>query len=101
MEGLKEMLWLAAAGVSGAIIGLSMHPAKRSVLQRFVFVLSGLLVAFWLTPIICRYFGLAAAEEISAVAFAAGAFWSSIVDKAGKILETVLTALVKGASKHD
>ncbi|MCS5737134.1 hypothetical protein N1032_25740 [Herbiconiux sp. CPCC 203386] len=87
MDSIKHMILLACAGVSGAIIGLSIHPNERTPLQRFMFILSGLLVAFWLTPFICRYFGLTAPEEISAVAFAAGAFWSSIVDKVGQVVK--------------
>lgn len=100
MEGLKHLIWLAAAGVSGAIIGLSIHPGERTPFQRFAFVLSGLLVAFWLTPFICRYFGLVAAEEISAVAFAAGAFWSSIIDKLGQLVKG-LSFGFKGLKKDE
>lgn len=100
MNEIKHLIWLASAGVSGAIIGLSIHPSERTPIQRFVFVLSGLLVAFWLTPFICRYFGLDAPEEVSAVAFAAGAFWSSIVDKLGQVVQN-LPGIFKGMKKDD
>ncbi|VGQ11842.1 hypothetical protein SB5439_05002 [Klebsiella variicola] len=96
MDSLKQLLWLAAAGLSGAFIGLTMHPGERTRFQRLAFLCSGLLVAFWLTPVICRYFGLLEAEEIAAVAFAAGAFWSSIVDKMGQIIEAFRVPAVKG-----
>ncbi|HCI6749376.1 TPA: hypothetical protein NPP60_005046 [Klebsiella variicola subsp. variicola] len=96
MDSLKQLLWLAAAGLSGAFIGLTMHPAERTPFQRFAFIISGLLVAFWLSPVICRYFGLMEPEEISAVAFAAGAFWSSIVDKVGQLVEAFRFPAAKG-----
>ncbi|MCS5452515.1 hypothetical protein ACJVQT_22895 [Enterobacter huaxiensis] len=86
MDHVKHLLWLAAAGVSGAFIGLSMHPEQRTPWQRAIYLVSGLLVAFWLSPILCKYFNLSAPEEISAVAFSAGAFWSSIVTKIGQII---------------
>lgn len=99
MESLKQLLWLAAAGISGAFIGLSMHPSERSKLQIFMFLLSGLLVAFWLTPILCKFMGLTATEEITAVAFGAGAFWSSVVEKFAKWFEARLPG--KGSSKDE
>lgn len=89
MENIKHLIWLAAAGVSGAFIGLTMHPAERTRFQTWAFMISGLLVAFWLSPFICKYFSLSEPEEISAVAFAAGAFWSSIVEKLGTVVEAV------------
>lgn len=96
MDGLKHYLLLAAAGLSGAFIGLTMHPGERTPFQRLAFIVSGLLVAFWLSPVICRYFGLTSPEEISAVAFVAGAFWSSIVDKAGQLVEAFRFPAAKG-----
>ena len=89
MDNIKHLVWLASAGLSGAFIGLTMHPGERTKLQRLMFLVSGLLVAFWLAPFICKYFHLDEPEEISAVAFAAGAFWSSIVEKLGAIVKAM------------
>lgn len=87
MDNIKHLLWLAAAGISGAIIGMSVHPQERTLWQRIVFIVSGVLVAVWLTPFICKYFGMTGPEEVSAIAFGAGAFWSSIVNKVGEVIE--------------
>lgn len=96
MDTIKQALWLIAAGVSGAIIGMSVHPQERTTWQRVVFVVSGVLVAFWLTPVICKYFGMTSPEEVSAIAFAAGAFWSSIITKLGQIIEAVRLPVIGG-----
>jgi hypothetical protein len=85
---LKHLLWLAAAGISGAFIGMTSSPAERTPWQRLVFLLSGLLVAFWLTPFLCKQFNLSNPEEISAMAFSSGAFWSSIVTRIGQLINT-------------
>lgn len=89
MDNLKHWLWLASAGLSGAFIGMSVHPKERTIWQRAVFIVSGVLVAFWLTPFICKYFGMTGPEEVSAIAFASGAFWSSIVNKVGEVIEVI------------
>lgn len=81
MDGLKHFLWLAAAGLSGAYIGMMMKPIQLTARHKMAYLVSGLLVAFWLTPVLCKYFNLVTPEEISGVAFISGAFWSSIMDK--------------------
>ena len=88
MYSLKNLLWLAAAGCSGAFIGMTSSPTPRTPWQRLVFLLSGLLVAFWLTPFLCKQFNLYHPEEISAMAFTSGAFWSNIVSRIGQIIST-------------
>lgn len=88
MYTLKYLLWLAAAGISGAFIGMTSSPTARTPWQRLVFLLSGLLVAFWLTPFLSKQFNLSNPEEISAMAFSSGAFWSSIVTRIGQIIST-------------
>lgn len=88
MYTLKHLLWLAAAGFSGAFIGMASSQTERTLWQRLVFLLSGLLVAFWLTPFLCKQFNLSNPEEISAMAFSSGAFWSSIITRIGQIIST-------------
>lgn len=88
MYTLKYLLWLAAAGISGAFIGMTSSPTTRTPWQRLVFLLSGLLVAFWLTPFLCKQFNLSNPEEISAMAFSSGAFWSSIITRIGQVIST-------------
>lgn len=89
MNNLYSMLWIAAAGISGAFIGMTRRDAYRTPLQRFVYLLSGLLVAFWLSPLLCKKLNLYEPEEISAVAFASGVFWSSILSHIGKLINSL------------
>lgn len=91
MDHLKQLLWLAAAGVGGAFVGLSVNPEQRTPIQKVIYVISGMAVAAFLTPIICRRLGLVEAEEISAIAFCAGAFWSGIVDKLGQVFSVAIS----------
>ena len=94
MYTVKYLLWLAAAGVSGAFIGMISSQIQRTLWQRIIFILSGLLVAFWLTPYLCKQFNLSNPEDISAMAFASGAFWSSIITRTGQVISTF--NLIKG-----
>jgi hypothetical protein len=83
------MLWVIAAGFSGAFIGMNKRKNTRTFLQRVIYLFSGSLVEFWLSPFLCKQFNFFDPEELSAVAFMSGLFWSGIVYRLRKIIDTI------------
>lgn len=86
MENLKALYWLMLAGVSGAIVSLSVHKEKRTPGQVILFLVSGMLTAIFVTPLLARWFGINDTDGIAALSFAIGSGWQSV---AGKLIEWV------------
>lgn len=82
-HSLKHLIWLACAGLSGSFVGWRFfRPKKKATLADSAsYLVSGLLVAFFLTPFVCKWFHVTELEDMRTVAFFTGVFWSKILDK--------------------
>ncbi|HAV1601635.1 TPA: hypothetical protein JG832_002526 [Enterobacter hormaechei subsp. xiangfangensis] len=83
-QHIKSLIWLAAAGLSGSIVGARLTVRKRKKLtatDMAWYLICGLLTAFFFTPVVCKLFHVADVHDVRAVAFFTGAFWSKILDR--------------------
>ena len=77
---MHKMLWIAAAGLCGALMGMLRSKAD-TLTQRVSFVLFGFSAAFFLTPLAARWFHLSDVYEIGGAGFIIGMFWIAILDR--------------------
>lgn len=77
---MHKMLWVAIAGLVGAIIGMFRSKAD-TLTQRASFVLFGFAAAIFLTPLAARWFGLGDIYEVGGAGFIIGMFWIAILDR--------------------
>lgn len=82
MEHLKAIWWICIAGLSGALTSVSIHRDKRSPGEVLIFILSGMLTAAFVSPLIAKWMGLTSSETVSAVGFLTGACWNSVISRA-------------------
>jgi hypothetical protein len=93
MNDVSNIFWITCAGVSGAFIGMSRKKCQWTVLQRFSYLFSGSLVAFWLSPFICKQFSLPEPEEVSVIAFLCGLFWTELISRLKKTISQIIDNL--------
>ncbi|HBM2815647.1 TPA: hypothetical protein LU109_003556 [Enterobacter hormaechei subsp. xiangfangensis] len=94
----KNLLWMAVAGLSGGFLGLTRQKKKLTVKDQVFFVISGLIVSFWLTPLLCSWYKLTDWEQVNGAAFCVGACWPKIMDKMGDLKQGI-QVILKGTSK--
>ncbi|HAT3959805.1 hypothetical protein QMM96_22295 [Citrobacter freundii] len=86
-QHIKNLVWLACAGLSGSFVGMRLQKTTkkkpRTLWDNVSYVINGLLVAFFFTPFLCKWFHVADIEDVRAVAFFTGAFWSKILERYG------------------
>lgn len=82
MDHFKSIWWIAVAGLSGAFTSISLHKDKRTPAEIIIFIVSGMLTAAFVAPLIARWVGLTGQESISAVSFLTGACWNTVIGKA-------------------
>lgn len=83
-SNVKNLLWLAGAGMGGSFVGWRIFKPKkkpRTLGENVGYLISGLLVAFFLTPFVCKWFHVSDTEDMKTVAFFTGIFWSKILDR--------------------
>lgn len=100
-QSIKNLVWLALAGLSGSVVGARVKQRQRKKLtaaDMAWYVLCGLLVAFFFTPMLCRLFNVTVVEDVRALAFATGAGWSKILDLYSQRFDNKTLA---GAKKND
>lgn len=73
---------MCLAGLSGAITSISIHRDKRTPLEVTVFIVSGMLTATFVAPLLVKWMNLTGNEAVSAVGFLTGACWNSVIGKA-------------------
>jgi FtsH-binding integral membrane protein len=86
-EELKRRLWLMAAGLAGGFITLNMRKQELTAGQQIAYLISALLVALFLTPWACEYFGIVTPSAVSGLAFVVGAFWQTVISKGAEVLQ--------------
>ncbi|EFR2684447.1 hypothetical protein KCK33_003522 [Salmonella enterica] len=91
MSDINNMFLVFLAGASGAFIGITNKRINWTLLQRITYFISGCLVAFWISPFICKQLNMLESEEISVVAFASGLFWYGLVSRLRKLIDNVIT----------
>lgn len=89
MEHIKALWWICVAGLSGAITSISIHREKKTPTEVTVFIISGMLTATFVAPLIAKWMGLEGQEAISAVGFLTGACWNSVITKAMSYFNSV------------
>lgn len=82
MDHLKDMWLFAIAGLSGAFTSISLHKDKKSPVEVVVFIISGMLTAVFVAPLISKWLGLTGEESVAAVSFLTGACWNTVISKA-------------------
>lgn len=82
MDHLKSIYWIALAGLSGAFTSIGLHREKKTPTEIVVFIVSGMLTAAFVAPLISRWAGLTGEESISAVSFLTGACWQFVINRA-------------------
>lgn len=95
LESFAKVAALLGAGLSGAIVALSLHNEKRSKVQALVFMVSGMLTALWLTPWIANSLGLKDSESIMALSFSIGCGWQSVASRVIDAINNANPALKK------
>ena len=82
MDHVRELWWICVAGFSGALTSISIHRDKRSPLEVVIFIVSGMLTATFVAPLLAKWMNLTGNEAISAVGFLTGACWNSVISRA-------------------
>lgn len=82
MDHFKNVYWIAIAGLSGAFTSISLHKEKKTPTEIVIFIISGMLTAAFVAPLISRWAGLTGEESISAVSFLTGACWQFVINRA-------------------
>jgi hypothetical protein len=78
----KGLVWMAFAGLSGSFVGMRLRKKKAHTLSdNAQYMLSGLLVAFFITPMVCKWFHVTDPEDIRAITFITGVFWPKILER--------------------
>lgn len=90
-QHIKNLIWLACAGLAGSFVGMQIQKPqkkkKRTLKSNLAYIINGLLVAFFFTPLMCKWFHFVDAEEIRAIAFFTGVFWSKLLERYGSDIE--------------
>lgn len=95
VESLSKAWTLLGAGLSGAIVALSIHGEKRSKLQALLFVVSGMLTALYLAPWVANMTGLEDPDSRMALSFAIGCGWQSVVSRVVDVINRYSPTLKK------
>lgn len=83
-SNVKGLLWLAGAGMGGSFVGWwFFRPKKkpRTSSENLGYLISGLLVAFFVSPFACKWFHVSDVESARFVTFAIGVLWTKILDR--------------------
>ena len=96
VDSFSKAWALLGAGLSGAIVALSLHNEKRSKFQALVFVVSGMLTALYLAPWIASLAGLEDPDSRMALSFAIGCGWQSVASRVIDFINNYTPALKKG-----
>lgn len=88
MDHIRGVYWICLAGLSGAFTSISLHKEKKSPTQAVVFIISGMLTATFVSPLLAHWAGLTSNEAVSAVGFLTGACWNIVVTRAGGFFRT-------------
>lgn len=81
MDHIKDLWWIALAGLSGAFTSVSLQKDKRGGLEVFVFIVSGMLTSAFIAPLIIKWSGLEGVEAFSAIGFLTGACWNTVINR--------------------
>lgn len=88
MEHFKSIYWVAIAGLAGAFTSIGLHSEKKSPIEIIIFIVSGMLTAAFVSPLICKWAGLSGEESVAAVSFLTGACWQFVINRAIGIFKT-------------
>ena len=85
----RRLLWMAFAGLSGSFVGSRIRKKKALTLSDNIqYMLSGLLVAFFITPMVCKWFHVTDFEDVRALTFLTGVFWPKILERFRQDIKT-------------
>lgn len=87
MDEFKARLWVMAAGIGGGFITMTRKQQQLTTGERMTYLISALLVALFVTPWACEYFGIVSPKAVSGLAFFMGAFWQTVVIKGGEVFK--------------
>lgn len=91
---MHKMLWVAIAGLCGAIIGIFRSGADTKA-KRAALLFTGLCSAIFLSPLAERYFNLKDSYEVAGAGFLIGVFCIAILDRVQQAIKDAKAPEVK------